>query len=407
MKKKIVITIGTRPEAIKLIPLYLELKKTRHIVLLCSTGQHREMLTNIYSFFNIVPDINFDIMKPNQDLFYITCQIICKVKEFYNEIKPDLVIVQGDTTSAFACALGAFYMRIPIAHVEAGLRTGNKMSPFPEEVNRKFISTIATYHFAPTMLNAANLISEGICRESVFCTGNTVIDSLTYVKKRINKKNIELSDCVLKKIEFCNKNYKKKILLTIHRRESFGKSLGEIFLAIKKVLNNFNDIFIFYPRHPNPSVEQVTQKTGLQLLENIFLINPLDYHDFINLLSSVDFVITDSGGIQEEAIFLGKSVLVIRDSLERIEGLLEGNMILCEPEMNRIYECIIRLYKNTGCVNTCNKENFMFGDGKASHRISLILDRILQNQDLENRIILRALDYQKVKILNKFSLSLS
>jgi UDP-N-acetylglucosamine 2-epimerase (non-hydrolysing) len=369
MDRPIVVLIGTRPEALKLLLLHQELQEKGFSSILCSTEQHSEILTQVFQIFNILPDISLGIMKPNQDLFDITTSILQKFKEVLIKLSPRLVIVQGDTSSAFAAALSAFYLKIPVAHVEAGLRSGDINSPYPEELNRMTISKIADYNFAPTALNCANLLSEGVKKDKIFCTGNTIVDSLLWIKNKINSGQIKVDANLIEKVEECKKLNKKIVLLTAHRRESFGDGLCRIFSGIKTFAQKHTDMFIFYTLHPNPNVISAFEKSGLGTIKNIFVSNPLGYTELVYLLINSSFVLTDSGGIQEEAMSLGKRVLILRDVTERVEGLWEGLGKLVGTDEPLIYEGLEDFYSS----DSQEKASTIFGDGLAVERIANIL----------------------------------
>lgn len=369
MERPIVVLVGTRPEALKLLLLHKKLQAEGFSSLLCSTEQHSEILNQVFKIFDILPDISLGIMKPNQDLFDITSLILIKLREVLIKLNPKLLIVQGDTSSAFAAALSAFYLKIPIAHVEAGLRSGNVHAPYPEELNRTIISKIADYNFAPTALNCANLLHDGIYREKIFCTGNTIVDSLFWIKNKINSGQIKVDKNLVEKVERCKKLNQKITLLTAHRRESFGGGLLKIFSTIKRFALDHKDLFIFYTLHPNPNVIAEFNKSGLGDLENIFVSDPLGYTELVYLLTNSSFVITDSGGIQEEAISLGKRVIILRDVTERVEGLSEGLGMLVGTNEFLIYEGLKIFYSK----NFQAKISTVFGDGKAVEQICNIL----------------------------------
>lgn len=370
MTSPIVLIIGTRPEGIKMIPLYFAFKRLQIPIVLCSTDQHSDLLKEVYDLFGVVPDYQLDIMKPNQDLFYITEMTLQKLKIFFNKINPRLVLVQGDTTSSMTAALAAFYMNIPIGHVEAGLRTADINSPYPEEMNRRFISMVATYHFAPTALNVGNLLSEGIKRENIFCTGNTVVDALRIIKEQIANKEIALNENVMSVVQQCKLENKKIVLLTVHRRESFNGGIVRILTAIKEFALKNPEIFFFYPSHPNPNVLDAIDKVGIAKVPSLFLCRPLQYKDLVYLLINSDWVATDSGGIQEEAVSLGKPVLVLRDKTERIEGLWTDLATLVGTNHDAIIkamnQCMHQSYLPT-------KASSIYGTGYAADMIAKII----------------------------------
>ncbi|MCK4650875.1 UDP-N-acetylglucosamine 2-epimerase (non-hydrolyzing) [Candidatus Babeliales bacterium] len=370
MSRPIILVVGTRAEAIKLIPLYLYFKKEGINVLLCATYQHFQLFNQVCSIFNVIPDFSLNVMKADQDLFYLTSVILQKTKEIYLKTNPSLILVHGDTTTTMASALAAFYLDIPIGHVEAGLRTGNMKAPFPEEMNRKVVGQIATYHFAPTAFSAANLLSEGIKRENVFCTGNTVVDALLWMKEKINSGKIKIDDMVVSFIRKNKSDSKKIVLLTAHRRESFGDGLFRVFNAVKKFAKNHSDVSIFYPVHPNPNVLKAIDKSGIKDIENIFITESVAYKELIYLLMNVDFVATDSGGIQEEAVSLGKRVLVLRDMTERWEGVWDGSEELVGTNETLILNSLEKLYHLS---NLNLPASYVYGDGNACKRIFSII----------------------------------
>ncbi|MBD3231385.1 UDP-N-acetylglucosamine 2-epimerase (non-hydrolyzing) [Candidatus Dependentiae bacterium] len=378
MINPILLVIGTRAEAIKLIPLYLELKRSNIPVLLCATFQHFELLEEVFKIFDIIPDFNLKIMKKNQDLFYLQNTILEKTKEIYLKIKPSLILVHGDTTTTMASALSAFYLSIPIGHVEAGLRTGNMRSPFPEEMNRKVVGQIATYHFAPTAFSAANLLSEGVKRENVFCTGNTIVDALFFMRSKIETQTIKIDRKIVQLIEQYKKHKQKILLLTAHRRESFGAGLLRIFSAIKRFAQEKTDVIILYPYHPNPNVLKAIDESGIRLVKNVVLLEPLSYKNLVYVLINCDIIATDSGGIQEEAVSLGKRVLILRDITERWEGIWDGSEILVGTDENLILNS---LYKFFSVSNLDIKPSMIYGDGNSCKRIVAILKTKLKLDD--------------------------
>lgn len=323
--KKVMLVFGTRPEAIKMCPLVKELKTRKNLkTVVCISGQHREMLNQVLDCFEVIPDYNLDIMKDNQTLFDITTNIIDRIKEVLEKEKPDVVLVHGDTTTTFVTALCAFYMQIPVGHVEAGLRTYNIYSPYPEEFNRQATGIVAKYNFAPTEKAKQNLLNEGKDEKSIFVTGNTAIDALkTTVKEEYIHPIFEwIGDS-------------KLIMLTAHRRENLGEPLKRMFSAIKKILDEYSDIKVIYPIHKNPIVRKTAEEIFGDM-ENIKLIEPLEVLDFHNFLNKAYLILTDSGGIQEEAPSLGKPVLVMRDTTERPEGI-EARNIKVSRNRRRLY----------------------------------------------------------------------
>ncbi len=376
MKRPILIVAGTRAEALKLAPLYFELQKSLFTTLLCTTFQHSTLSNQVFNLFKIKPDFNLKVMKNNQDLFYITNKVLKKTKDLYLQINPSLVIVHGDTTTTMASALSAFYLQIPIAHVEAGLRTGNMLSPFPEEMNRKIVGQIASYNFAPTPFSTANLLSEGIPRSQVFCTGNTIVDSLNIIKEKIYSGSVKPSQYLKQKIDSFKSKNKKIVLLTAHRRESFNGGLERIFSAIKEFVNIYKDVEIFFPVHPNPNVKFAIEQSKIKNIQNINFLEPIDYKDLIYLLINSDWVASDSGGIQEEAVSLGKKILVLRDITERWEGIWEGTEVLVGTDKDKIFKEMEKSYfeKNNP------EPSSVYGDGRASERIVSILKTKLYKQ---------------------------
>lgn len=371
MTSPIVLIVGTRPEGIKMIPLYLAFKKMQISIVLCSTDQHSYLLQEVYDLFGIVPDYQLDIMQPNQDLFHITESALQKLKIFYNKVNPCLVLVQGDTTSSMAAAMAAFYLNIPIGHVEAGLRTNDIKSPFPEEMNRRFISMVANYHFAPTPLNVGNLLAEGVSREAIYCTGNTVVDTLRIIKEKIALKELIINEEITQKVQECKLLGKKIVLLTVHRRESFNGGITRILTAIKDFALTNPDIFFFYPYHPNPHVLEAVDKVGIAKIPNLYLSRPLLYKEIVYLMLNADWIATDSGGIQEEAISLGKPVLVLREKTERVEGLWTGLATLVGTNPETIQKAMYNLLHDAPGVQA--KATSIYGTGYAADMIAHIV----------------------------------
>ena len=377
----IIVIIGTRAEAIKLIPLYLSLKKAGLPTLLCATFQHFELLEQVCSIFHVTPDFQLNVMKKDQDLFYLTQIILERTKQIYLETNPSLVIVQGDTTTTLASALAAFYLHIPVAHVEAGLRTGNMQAPFPEEMNRKVVGQFAQFHFAPTAFSTANLLSEGVKRENVFCTGNTIVDALNLIQDKIKTKQISVDPKLKEQIESCKKNKQKIVLLTAHRRESFDGGLTRVFSSMKQFVQNHQDVTIFFPVHPNPNVARAIDEAGIRDEKNILLLEPLLYKDLIYLLTQCDWVASDSGGLQEEAVSIGKRILVLRDITERWEGVWEGTEVLVGTNPDLILENMENLYQMT---DRALPPSTVYGDGKACDKIVRILKEKLSEKNLHS-----------------------
>jgi UDP-N-acetylglucosamine 2-epimerase (non-hydrolysing) len=383
--KKILIVFGTRPEAIKMAPLVSKFKNypTHFETIVCVTGQHREMLDQVLKLFEITPDFDLNIMKDGQDLYDITARILIGMRDILSKSKPDLVIVHGDTTTSIAAALAAFYNQIQVAHVEAGLRTNNIYSPWPEEMNRLLTSKIATFHFAPTSFSKDNLINEGIRKDSIFVTGNTVIDSLKAMIHKINA-NEKIKEDVKKTI-LCNGydanrllNSKKLILITGHRRENFGDGFINICQAIKTLAERFVDVDFVYPMHMNPNVRNpINEVFNGCFSKNLFFVEPLEYLPFVYLLSNSTVVLTDSGGIQEEAPGFGKPVLVMRDTTERPEAIEAGTVKLVGTSYDRIVQEVSILLNDSKCYENMSNAQNPFGDGNASSRIVDIIYNIL------------------------------
>jgi len=365
--KKILFVLGTRPEAIKMAPVINIFKKDTEnfnsIVIV--TGQHREMLDQVLSIFNIIPDYDLNLMSKNQSLEKITGKIIYDISNLLIKIQPSILFVQGDTTTAFSASLSAFYNKISVAHIEAGLRTNNPYSPFPEEFNRRAISIIASIHFAPTNLSCQNLLKEGVNKKDIIITGNTVIDALLTTSKKIDQSDKYENSF----IENYNLSFKKlkTILVTGHRRESFGKKFENICKAIKNIVEK-NNVQIVYPVHLNPNVYETVSRI-LGDIENIFLIPPQDYGPFIYLMKKSFIILTDSGGVQEEAPSLGKPVLVMRDNTERPEGIDVGTSKLVGTDTADIISSVELLLNNKNEYDKMSKAVNPYGDGKASENI--------------------------------------
>jgi UDP-N-acetylglucosamine 2-epimerase (non-hydrolysing) len=363
----ILIIFGTRPEAIKLAPVIKMLAThfSSEKVKVCVTGQHREMLDPILDFFSIKPEFDLNIMRKNQTLGDITGQILKKLSSVFHHFRPDIIFVHGDTTTTLAASLRAFYEKIMVAHVEAGLRSGNIYSPWPEELNRQVTGLIAHYHFAPTHLAADNLIKAGVAKSKIVVTGNTVIDALIQVRDRLTYDS-ELEFKI--KIQFSFLNFQKKIILvTGHRRENFGKGFENICQALVEIADDPN-IQIIYPVHLNPNVRKPVFKL-LGHYDNIFLIDPLDYISFVYLMCKCHFILTDSGGIQEEAPSLGKPVLVMREVTERMESIIAGTAKLVGIDKNKIVTECSRLLNDDHHYKQMSSIHNLFGDGRASERI--------------------------------------
>jgi len=372
--KKILLVFGTRPEAIKMAPLVLALKaKNIFDVKVCVTAQHRQMLDQVLRFFNIVPDYDLDLMRKNQTLNTLTADILLKINNVFNDYKPDCVLVHGDTTTSMAVALAAFYSNIKIGHVEAGLRTYNKYEPFPEEINRQFTGRITDYYFAPTNKARQNLLNEMVLDSSIVVTGNTVIDALIHSVKNINEN--EYDDIVV----FKNKIDLKKeyILVTGHRRENFGDGFINICNALKTIALKYSNLQIIYPVHLNPNVQEPVYKI-LANISNIILLDPLSYPAFVYAMNNSKLIITDSGGVQEEAPSLGKPVLVLRNTTERPEAVEAGTVILVGTDNNKIISETIRLLEDNEFYKKMSLLHNPYGDGKACDRIiSFLKDNLV------------------------------
>lgn len=361
--KKIMLVFGTRPEAIKMCPLVNELKKRKDIeTVVCVTGQHRQMLDQVLETFNVVPDYDLSIMQDRQTLFDITTNILNKVKEVLEKEKPDIVLVHGDTSTTFVTALACFYLQIPVGHVEAGLRTYDIYSPYPEEFNRQCVSIISKYNFAPTELSKNNLLKEGKKKENIYVIGNTAIDALkTTVRK----------DYFHPELDWVADD--KLIMITAHRRENLGQPMENMFKAIKRVLDEHKNVKAIYPIHMNPKVREIANKIfGND--EKIHIIEPLEVIDFHNFLNRSYMILTDSGGIQEEAPSLGKPVLVMRDTTERPEGIEAGTLKLVGTEEENIYQNFKILLENEEEYRKMSKAVNPYGDGFASKYIADILE---------------------------------
>lgn len=372
---KVLTVFGTRPEAIKMAPLVHALTNDKAFESkVCVTAQHREMLDQVLRLFEITPDYDLDIMTPGQDLTDITCRILEGMKPVLLSFKPDVVLVHGDTATTMATSLAAFYQRILVGHVEAGLRTGNLYSPWPEEANRKIASHLATYHFAPTEYSRKNLQHESIPANRIFVTGNTVIDALFWVRdKVINDATIRAS--LAAQYPFLDQN-KKMLLVTGHRRESFGSGFERICHALAEIAKNHADVQVVYPVHLNPNVSEPVQRI-LQGINNINLIDPQDYLPFIYLMNNAYLILTDSGGLQEEGPALGKPVLVMRDTSERPEAVEVGTVRLVGTQTENIVQAVIQLLTDDHAYQKMSRAHNPYGDGKACPRI---LEALKTNQ---------------------------
>ncbi len=381
--KKVLLVFGTRPEAIKMAPLVHELKKypDRFETLVCVTGQHRKMLDQVLELFQIVPDVDLNIMKSGQDLYDVTSRVLLGMRDVLKALTPDVVLVHGDTTTSMAAALAAFYQHIPVAHVEAGLRTGNIYSPWPEEMNRLMTGRIATYHFAPTPLSKQNLLKENVNSEHIIVTGNTVIDALHLVVNKINSEQglrKELHENILCSGYDTDRLTKGKrlVLITGHRRENFGDGFLNICHAIHSLSEQYPEVDFVYPMHLNPNVRKPVMEILGVGSENVFLIDPLQYLSFVYLMEQSYLILTDSGGIQEEAPGLGKPVLVMRNTTERPEAVDAGTVSLVGADRERIENGVSGLLDDVQLYQKMSDAANPYGDGMACERIVLYLDSL-------------------------------
>ncbi len=378
MRKKIIVIFGTRPEAIKMAPVIKILKEDDSFeTLVCSTGQHREMLKQVLDIFQINIDSDLDLMKPNQDLYDITANSLLKLRDVLNQHKPDVLLVQGDTTTAFASALAAFYSKVKVGHVEAGLRSYNIYSPYPEESNRRFISVLSEFNFAPTNDAKENLLKEGFKRENIFVTGNTVIDSLEEIKIQLenDKKKSELEEYFKSLVD--DKFFEKEfILITMHRREKFGEEFKSVLSTLKELAQDYPHYNFIYPVHLNPNVKKPVEN-NLSDLTNFKLVQPLDYLKFIFLMSRCRFILSDSGGVQEECFVFNKPIIVMRDVTERNEAIKAGYAFLTGSDKMKIMSNFKQIDENLlNGHDYFNCEN-PFGDGNSAERIMDILKKAL------------------------------
>ncbi|MBQ7629903.1 MAG: UDP-N-acetylglucosamine 2-epimerase (non-hydrolyzing) [Selenomonadaceae bacterium] len=362
-KLKVMTIFGTRPEAIKMAPVILELKKFPEKIqtTVAVTAQHREMLDQVLNLFKIKPDFDLNIMSAGQTLFDITSRALLGLNKILEEVKPDIVLVHGDTTTTFAGALAAYYHQISVGHVEAGLRTGNKFSPYPEEMNRKLTAALTDLNFAPTKTSKENLLREGVDAEKIFVTGNTVIDALF----QTISSDFKFSDALLNQINYDND---RVILVTTHRRENWGEPLRQVYKALKKLVEEFPDVEVIFPVHKNPVIREVVD-AELGNIPRVYLTDPLDYEPFANLMSRVKLILTDSGGVQEEAPALGKPVLVLRDTTERPEAVSAGTVKLVGTDFSNVYENAKILLTDAAEYKKMSEACNPYGDGKAASRI--------------------------------------
>lgn len=377
---KILSIFGTRPEAIKMAPVVKELEKYPETFqsFVCVSAQHREMLDQVLSLFRIRPDYDLDIMRPGQDLFDITCGVLSGLKPVLQALRPDLVLVHGDTTTTMASTLASYYCQVKVGHVEAGLRTHDKYAPFPEEINRRVAGAVADYHFAPTTKARENLLREGVVDGAVFVTGNTVVDALLSVSGMIHRDSA-LQERFAAQFSFLDRR-KRLILVTGHRRESFGPGFENICQALADIAADYPDVDILYPVHLNPQVQEPVRRIlGGGKLANLHLIEPVDYLPFVYLMNSCYLIITDSGGIQEEAPSLGKPVLVMRNVTERPEAVASGTVRLVGTDRERIVRETARLLGDSEVYESMSMARNPYGDGKAAERIVEALQKQLAN----------------------------
>ena len=374
--KKILLVFGTRPEAIKMAPLVKKLQELpeEFQTVVCVTGQHREMLDQVLRLFDITPEYDLNIMKPNQDLYDITSRILLGMRDVLKEVQPDIVLVHGDTTTSMAAALAAFYQQIPVGHVEAGLRTGNIYSPWPEEMNRLITGRITTHHFSPTPLAKENLLREHVDEKQIIVTGNTVIDALQMVVKRLAEDKA-LANKVAAKINQMGYDVqrldgnRRMVLITGHRRENFGEGFLNICHAIKHLAEQYKNVDFVYPMHLNPNVRKPVLEILGEKADNVFLIEPLDYLPFVYMMQHSTLILTDSGGVQEEAPGLGKPVLVMRDTTERPEAVEAGTVLLVGTNREKIEQGVSMLLDDADCYRRMSEAVNPYGDGLACERI--------------------------------------
>ncbi|WP_041445524.1 non-hydrolyzing UDP-N-acetylglucosamine 2-epimerase [Syntrophobotulus glycolicus] len=367
-KYKVMIVFGTRPEAIKMAPVVKVFQEIPEVECkVAVTAQHREMLDQVLALFQIIPDYDLDLMKHGQTLADITSKVLTGMSEIFVQDRPDIVLVQGDTTTTFATALAAFYQKIKVGHIEAGLRTGDKYSPWPEEINRKLTGVLTDLHFAPTEVSKNNLLHEGVLSSTIYVTGNTVIDALlATVKEDFIFESSELQTVLEKERD------KRLILMTTHRRENWGEPMRQIYQALKTVLEEFEDVYVVFPMHKNPMVRQVVNEV-LGEQERVYLIEPMDYEPFVNLQAKAYLILSDSGGIQEEAPSLGKPVLVVRDTTERPEAVSAGTVELVGTNYDSVLQGLRTLLSDMQRYNRMSAAVNPFGDGYASQKIAEIV----------------------------------
>lgn len=378
--KKIMLVFGTRPEAIKMAPVFKALSMHPDLeVTVTVTGQHRQMLDSVLAIFDIKPDYDLNIMRPGQDLYDVTSRVLTGMRDVFTKYRPDIVLVHGDTSTSTAAALAAFYAQIPVGHVEAGLRTGNIYAPWPEEMNRRLTGRLATLHFSPTPTSRQNLINENVDPSAIFVTGNTVIDALGWVRDKINN-SLNIRQQAVEQIKALGYNTdrltsgRRMILITGHRRENFGEGFDHICHALASLAEKYPEVDFVYPMHLNPNVRQpIARIFGDKHLDNMFFIEPVDYVPFVYLMMSSHIILTDSGGIQEEAPSLGKPVLVMRDTTERPEAIEAGTVTLVGTDYQRIVDEVSHLLDDKDKYTERSSRNNPYGDGHASERIAEIL----------------------------------
>ncbi len=378
--KKIMLVFGTRPEAIKMAPVFKALSMRPDIeVTVTVTGQHRQMLDSVLAIFDIKPDYDLNIMRPGQDLYDVTSRVLTGMRDVFTKYRPDIVLVHGDTSTSTAAALAAFYAQIPVGHVEAGLRTGNIYAPWPEEMNRRLTGRLATLHFSPTPTSRQNLLDENVDPSAIFVTGNTVIDALGWVRDKINN-SLNIRQQAVEQIKALGYNTdrlnsgRRMILITGHRRENFGEGFDHICHALASLAEKYTEVDFVYPMHLNPNVRQpIARIFGDKHLDNMFFIEPVDYVPFVYLMMSSHIILTDSGGIQEEAPSLGKPVLVMRDTTERPEAIEAGTVTLVGTDYQRIVDEVSHLLDDKDKYTERSSRNNPYGDGHASERIAEIL----------------------------------
>ena len=369
-RKKVLVVLGTRPEVIKLAPVVMELRRhgSKFNTIVCATGQHREMLQQALGSFALSPDYNLDVMRPHQSLAQVTTAVLDGIDHILENTKPDVVLVQGDTTTTFAASLAAYYHRIPVGHVEAGLRTGDRYGPFPEEINRRLTTHLANFHFAPTELARANLLREDISDDQILVTGNTVVDALQYIVATLQENPPQGMPDI--------PEGRKLILVTAHRRESFGQGLCQICEAVRRLAESRADTFVVFPVHLNPNVQELVH-TMLAGIRNVLLLEPLDYVSFVAAMKRAHILLTDSGGMQEEGPSLGKPVVVMRSVSERPEAVIAGAACLVGTDPGRIVATVERLLDEPEYYAQMTSHKNPFGDGRASARIVNFLSRRL------------------------------